>query len=76
MVIKHVWGGGRCVFVCLDACVARREQMVETQQTVGEHHTEGEGNKKKKKRRKKRGPSCTSTQFLSAKKLHTREHPE
>lgn len=50
MVIKHVWGGGRCVFVCLDACVARREQMVETQQTVGEHHTDGEGKKKKKKR--------------------------
>lgn len=70
MVIKHVWGGGRCVFVCLDACVARREQMVETQQTVGEHHTDGEGKKKKKR------PVLHIYSVPLCQKLHTREHPE
>lgn len=68
MVIKHVWGGGRCVFVCLDACVARREQMVETQQTVGEHHTDGEGKKKKKEKKR---PVLHIYSVPLCQKLHT-----
>lgn len=50
-------------FVCLDGCAARREQMVETEQPVGEHQTDRKG---------ERGPSSASTQALSAKIAHLR----
>lgn len=50
--------------MCLDGCAARREQMVETEQAVGEHQTDRKG---------KRGLSSASTQALSANTAHLRE---
>lgn len=50
-------------FVCLDGCVARREQMVENEQPVGVHHTDRKG---------KRGLSSASPRALSAKTAHLR----
>lgn len=49
--------------VCLDGCAARREQMTETKQPVGEQHNDRKG---------KRGLSSASTQTLSAKTAHLR----
>lgn len=50
-------------FVCLAGYAARREQMVETQQPVGEHRTDRKG---------KRGLSYAFTQAASAKTAHLR----
>lgn len=50
-------------FVCLDGCAARREQMVETEQPVGEQQTDRKG---------KSGLSSASTRALSAKTAHLR----